>query len=359
MHVSVKEFINIDDLLSCTRSIVPDGRVMDTGWCFVDHSGDFISFPPAFVPKHIADGQLIQDIGRALVDVGDEALHRLIPVFLRRRHGLCDAGDELVANVMFLEFIIRETIIEDVGGFGRPSAGEHFKQCCPQGIHIHGDGKVLPLLVAGLLHGGISRRATTHLRARLRLAVLTILLGEAEVDEDRFAALAHHDVGGFEVKVEHALLMHEGEGVANLLCYPHRLILRDAPLLPDEVVEAPATDVLHDVVDGVVRLEGLQHLDDVGMLEFAQVLRLSQEFLLVVVVDAAIAAAGHQRAVAPVEVAQEEFLDGDLHISLNGSKVAYDGGFHHRQIGDAKRPLSQLFNELVLVRLPLEHGALR
>jgi hypothetical protein len=66
--------------------------------------------------------------------------------------------------------------------------------------------------------------------------------GEAEVDEDRGAAL-HQHVGRLHVTVQDADLVHRGDALGQALGEPAQVVAADRALLGDVLVEAEAGDV--------------------------------------------------------------------------------------------------------------------
>jgi len=100
------------------------------------------------------------------------------------------------------------------------------------------------------------------------------LLGEAEVAQLDGPAL-QQDVLGFEVAVDHLILMevqHRGQNLPAVVSHP---LLPQPPLL--EQARQVVSGVLHNHHHFLGGLEGLLHGDDILMFQFGQQLRLLRQ----------------------------------------------------------------------------------
>ena len=104
-------------------------------------------------------------------------------------------------------------------------------------------------------------------------------LGRAEIQQQGLAAGSKQYVGGFDVKVHHALLVHAPESLSDR----GKHLLHEIPVeLPCQFVDEPAQVaaffVRHDHVQRLVRLEVLGHTDNVRMTDGAHPLCFETEF---------------------------------------------------------------------------------
>ena len=163
----------------------------------------------------------------------------------------------------------------------------------------------------------------------------------AEVDQGRLAVGAEHDVGGLDVAMQEARLVHllqAGEQRPQHRLQPGR---RQRPSALTRSSERPAAQQLHDDVGGAVGLEEVEHLHDRR--------RLVQVGQRAALLDEAAAAPAeivghlgrarqHRAAVlADGQRRRQVFLDGDVATEL---RVA-------RKIGDAESALAQHAHNLV------------
>ena len=131
-------------------------------------------------------------------------------------------------------------------------------------VHVGGGGRVLAVQrLGGDVAGGAEQPAGAG------EAHVVGDLGQAEVDEDRGAAL-HQHVGRLDVAVQHAGRVHGVQGLGERAGEPGQVGAGDRALLLDVVGQREARHVAGgDVRDGAVRV-GVDDLGDPGALHPAQ-----------------------------------------------------------------------------------------
>ena len=289
--------------------------------------------------NHLLEGAVVG--GTILPHGTHELLHHIVGM-----HG----------DAELTEVGVGEAVVEDVGRKRGMFAGEHGIHGGAQSIHIHLHRQLFVLLqlagVIGLLNGRVTRGAAAHGGARFGASLIVVLLRQAEVDEYRLAIL-HHDVEGLEVEMQHAHGVHIGERVYDMAGDFQRLLLGEAPFARDILVEAATLHEGHGVIDRVVGLELLEHVDDVLVFEALQVLGLFHEFALVFVEEAVAVAGGYGKGVAAVDVRHKKLLYGHL----RAVEVRAAVGAHRGQIGDAESALAKHLYNLVAVCYAAEQRA--
>ncbi len=113
-------------------------------------------------------------------------------------------------------------------------------------------------------------------------------MGVAEIGQAGRAVLGQQHVGGLQVAVQDAQVVGAGQGVGHVEGDLDRALdgqagrpagHRDArPTVSiQQIAQRAARDVLHHQVVPPLRLKGVHHLDDVGMVQLAQRFPLAQE----------------------------------------------------------------------------------
>ena len=206
-----------------------------------------------------------------------------------------------------------------------------------------------------MLDGGIACCALPYACARLRLSVGTETLGQSEVDEHDVSVLAPHDIERLEVEVQHVLGVHTLERLANLYSYVERLTTRELAVREDMLVKVAAREIFHDIIDRVVLLNGLEHLDDVVVVKPRQVLRLAQEVAAIVGAKRTVTHGEHTQSVSATHIAQEKLFYRHHGRRLDGAEPALQSNVGN--IGYAERPLSENTLYAVVVMCAVDHGS--
>jgi hypothetical protein len=153
-----------------------------------------------------------------------------------------------------------------------------------------------------LLRGHVGRGAEHRAAPRDPGAVRR--RGDPEVGELRDAVLPDQHVAGLHVAVHHALGMRVVERVAQLGDHP-RDLLGPQRTAPQEPRERLPVHVLHDDQDALVVGRGVEHRDQVRMVQRRPELRLAVEALCDVLRAIGVQALHGHLAAEPLVLAQE------------------------------------------------------
>ena len=142
--------------------------------------------------------------------------------------------------------------------------------------------------------------------------------------------------------MQHPVPVHIRQSPSHILHYAESLLLIQPSLLLDIIVKIHTLDILHDIIRRVVLIKRVEHFHDVGMIQFRQILCLASE-LLAVVGKYASARALHAASVcrACVDVAHEEFLHRDLHLSFHFSERPFHYELCRSEISHAERAMAE------------------
>ena len=212
------------------------------------------------------------------------------------------------------QFIFREAVLEDGRGDRTCLSREHLIERRAQGIDVQRRLERPAGRLVGLLDGRIARRPQSDGGTGLRFAAVSVLLGQAEIDDDGPAILLHDDVLRFQVQMHHLPFVHERNRLSDLPDQIQGLRLRHAHAIHLRM-KRTARQILHRIVIGPVRLEGLQDMHDPGMVDLGQVLGFALESLGVFVGDSIHRPGGDRTVPAPgVQFLGEELFQGDLDL---------------------------------------------
>ena len=79
------------------------------------------------------------------------------------------------------------------------------------------------------------------------------------------------------------IIVHVIQGLGNLQSVTHGIFFRQTALILQQVAQGTVTQELHDVIDGVVLLEHVSHMHNVGMVQLCQVMGLLDKLLAVLI----------------------------------------------------------------------------
>ena len=155
----------------------------------------------------------------------------------------------------------------------RDLAGDHLEQQDPGRVDIGPAVRIAPL---DLLGGQVRDGADDH-PLRHALAVGLDRAGQSEVRHLDPAVVGDQDVLGLDVPVHEAGGVGGGEGLEHGVEEHERLLGRERAVLPQDVAQRPARDVLHREVDQAVVLALVVHRDDMAVGEPGGGARLALE----------------------------------------------------------------------------------
>ena len=204
-------------------------------------------------------GVLGQRLEHHRVQVGGD-----VAVAGRRRHRIL--ADMLVGD--------RDRGITDERRF----AGEHLVEHAAQRVHVRAG---VDLVAARLLRRQVLRGADHRGGLGDGVAGVGERAGDAEVHHLHRARLADHDVGGFDVAVDDAVLMAEVQRLAGVCDDLDGPLGRHRALGVHDVAQRHTLDVLHHDVGqrpgGRLGLPGVVHRDDGWVIQRGRVLRFAAE----------------------------------------------------------------------------------
>ncbi len=214
-------------------------------------------------------------------EIGQQRFNALVPVRRRLGHGFGDGGIEPSRHIRHpLTQRGRRLVhhLEQHGhqvGIGEgPLAGDHLVGHAAEGVDI---GAAIDGLAPDHLGRHVGRRADERVAVGQRRFVHDP--GGAEVAQFHRAVLGQKHVGRFEIPVNDAAGVGEGQRRSDLADDPDRggNIQRPPPL--HQVAQRLALDILHDDGQASVVFHDVMHGDDVAVLEPRRSLSLTQEAL--------------------------------------------------------------------------------
>jgi len=153
-------------------------------------------------------------------------------------------------------------------------AGDHLEQHDAERVLV---GALVGGHAADLLGRDVAGRAEHVVRGGLARRVGIAQLGEPEIDELDAVVGDDEDVGGRDVGVDDAVVVRDGERLAQL-AREHHGLGRCERTAVDHRAEARAGEQLHDEVRAAVReVAEVEDVDDVGVLDPCRGARLAQE----------------------------------------------------------------------------------
>ena len=233
---------------------------------------------------------------------------------------------------------------------------EHLIYRRTESIDVKRNGERAVLMIVGLLYRRISRRTHSYRRARFRLAGCSVLLCKSKIYEDCLAVIFYHHILGLDVQMQHPVTVHIRQGIPHIIHYAESLRLIQPSLLLDIIVKIHTLDILHDIIRRVVLIKHVEHFHDVWMIQLRQILCLTSELLAVVGKDAS-ARALHAASVCRtcVDVAHEEFLNSDLHLSFHLSERPFHYELCRSEISHAERAMAERTQYPVFSALQRRH----
>ena len=172
----------------------------------------------------------------------------------------------------------------------RRVAGEQFVKKYTEAVQVRTpvDG-----LAVDLLRTHVRRRADEHAGLRETCGRSVLIARDAEVGEHRRAAVAEHDVRGFQVAMDDAVCVREIERRRNL--YDHRHGIGERNAVAHAVGQRAAVEELHADVGHRFVADDVVHRHDVPVRQLGHHAAFEQESLfgLRVFVGCQIAAAAH------------------------------------------------------------------
>ena len=254
------------------------------GWVLMSSSGDdggggggmHSSRGAGFAPHRFSDG-FSQSWMSSITSVQLEyrfsrSLASIRAMMVRRT--LVDIGVEL-SDVGRFDLDDEPEQGEGAVGPERHGAGDHFEEGDTEGVDV---GAVVRRLVEALLGRKIARGAHEH-PGRGQAGRGGAHQGETEVGDLDQPAVGDHEVGGFDVPVDHPLGMGVLQTGRRLEDQAGGLGGRDLALGLDHPLDAGAVDILHHEVVVALILGDRVDLDDVGMAQGGGALRLPDESL--------------------------------------------------------------------------------
>ena len=89
----------------------------------------------------------------------------------------------------------------------------------------------------------------------------------SKVNQNRSAVIGQHDIGWFDVAVQHMLPMHDLQGIAQSECDCLHIIRLERSGLVDLMLQGMPAQELHDNINSVIFLERGMYFHDIGRLE--------------------------------------------------------------------------------------------
>ena len=86
----------------------------------------------------------------------------------------------------------------------------------------------------------------------------------SKVDQNRSAVIGQHDVGWFDVSMQHMLSMHSLQGITQSKCDCLHLIRLERTGLVDHMLQGMTTQELHDNIDSVIFQKYSVYFYDIG-----------------------------------------------------------------------------------------------
>ena len=111
------------------------------------------------------------------------------------------------------------------------------------------------------------------------------------------------------------MFMHVRNGTAYLIRIINGFLYRDA-FVSEFLFEATSRKVFHYIVNCVVGFKRLHYLDNVRMVQLAQILSLFLEFLTIVIKYATFAATGNRSSITSVDFFHEELFYGNKNMTI-------------------------------------------
>ena len=105
--------------------------------------------------------------------------------------------------------------------------------------------------------------------------------GDAEIADLDLSVARDHDILGLNVSVHDAALMRMRKRSEHLQGAMHRIRLLHPAALADQILECRSVDVFHRDVRNPADHAGVDHIDDIGMIELFADLRLALEARLI------------------------------------------------------------------------------
>ena len=147
----------------------------------------------------------------------------------------------------------------------RDLAGEHLVQDAAEAVEVR--PAIHTRRAVRLLWAHVGGRAHRHARGRQVLSVSDLQRpGDAEIRDQRVAP-AEQDVLGLDVPVHDALAVRVAQRVGHLAGDLQRVVERQLTLAPQPIPEGLALDVGHRVPELASRFAGIEHGQDVRVLQ--------------------------------------------------------------------------------------------
>jgi len=224
---------------------------------------------------------IVQSVGRsvhgpsaqmALQVVGERCGGHVAALRLRMRrlrHDQIELGRNAVLRTRRRFARARQTFVG--AGAGR-FVGEHFIEQQAETVDI---GRGTDRIAATLLRTRISRREPWHAGLCGAVAGITEQLGDAEIQQHRFAVRAHEYVRRLEIAMDHQTLMRELHRPADFLDQAQAVGERQIACAA-EFIDRLALDVFHDEIGlAVSRAAAVEQSCDVRMAEIGEDLPLA------------------------------------------------------------------------------------